>query len=108
MKSQVRRFAMLEFVVLTIGAFFWTVCYGFVKRYGSARMRYESDRTDVIGPLGSRCWTLALSVGLFQLMEEYDADPVMGLLAIERANEIDFGAVKERGWFLFNFEDGIA
>lgn len=31
----------------------------------------------------------------------------MSLLALARANEIDFGATEEPGWFPFNFEESI-
>lgn len=31
-------------------------------------------------------------------------DPVLGLLALARTNEIDFGVANEQGWFQFNFE----
>lgn len=47
---------------------------------------------NVIGPSGSYPRTLALSVGLIGLMEEYDIDPVLGLLELARVNEIEFGS----------------
>lgn len=40
-------------------------------------------------------------------MEEYDADPVLGLLALTRPNETDSGIANEPGWFPINFEDSI-
>lgn len=36
-----------------------------------------------------------------------DAAPVLGLLSISCANEIDFVVAVEPGWILFNFEDVI-
>lgn len=52
------------------------------------RMWYNSDCVGVIGPFDLHCEKLALKAGLLQLMEEYDFDPVLGLLAF--ANEIYF------------------
>lgn len=105
--SSVHRLAILEFVVLKIGAFFRAVRYAVVTRYGNVRMRHMSDRMGAIGSLGSFCWTLILSVGLFSLMEEYDVDLVLGGLALVRASEIDFGVAEKPVWFPFNSEDGI-
>lgn len=49
---RVRRLAMLEYVVLAVGAFFQTVCCGVEPRYDSVDMRNESDCIGVIGPFG--------------------------------------------------------
>lgn len=62
---------------------------------------------DVVAPLGLRCWTLELSVGIFRLVEEYGVDQILGLLALARANDIVFSEAGERGWFPFKFEDSI-
>lgn len=102
-----RRLAILEFVVLTIGTFFWKLCFRVVPMNGSARMRYESHCKGAIDPLGLRCWAMMLSVGLYRLMKKYDVDPVIGLFALARANEIDIGVADEPVWFPFNFEDRI-
>lgn len=50
-RSRVRRLAILECVVLTIRAFFQTICFKIVPRYSSAMMQYERDRRGVTGPL---------------------------------------------------------
>lgn len=65
MTSRVRRLAMLKVAVRMIVAFFRTVCYVAVRRYGSTRMGYESYRVSAVDLLGSSCLTLALSFGLF-------------------------------------------
>lgn len=78
---------------------FRTVCFGIVSRYGSASTWEESDRIDLIGLLRSRCCMLALSVELFQLMDEYDFDPVLGPVESARANEIGLTVVDKSGWF---------
>lgn len=78
LKSQMSCLAMLKFEVLTIGAFFWKSYCGRVLRYASARMRYESDLIGVIGPLGLHCCTLALSINLYWLLEEFGALMVLG------------------------------
>lgn len=83
------RLTMLEFVLLTIGAFFETVCDAVVPRYARARMRYKGDPIDVNGLSGFGCWTLAVSVELFWMMEEFDVDPIPGLLGLARSNGID-------------------
>lgn len=70
-------------------------------------MRYESDLIGVIGRLDSCCWTLAQSTGKFGLMDEYDMDPKLRLLALALANMIDFGVPEEPDWFLINLEDSI-
>lgn len=98
---------MLDFVALTISAFSRIACSVIVPGFGSARIRYESDRIGVIGLLGVCCWTLAQRVELFRLIIEYDVDQVLGLLEIARANKINFGIVEESHWFLFNFEDSL-
>lgn len=59
-------------------------------RHASMRVGNESDRIGVIGPLVSRCWTLTLSVRLFRLIEEYNFDTILVILAIACANEIEF------------------
>lgn len=38
-------------------------------------------------------------------MEEYDSNPVFGLLALVHANEIDLRVENESGWLLCRFED---
>lgn len=38
-------------------------------------------------------------------MEEYDVDPVLGVLLLMRANEIDFDVAADSSGFHFNFED---
>lgn len=73
---------MLELVFLTVGAISWTVRFDFVPRYCGARMHYGSDCMGMIGPLGLCSWRLALSVGLFRGMEDYDVNPALGLLAL--------------------------
>lgn len=105
--SRARCLAMLEFVFLTIAALLRTVCLCVVLRLASARMRYESDCICVIGPFELRCWVLAVSAELYWLMEEHDVDPVLGLLALERANKINFGVANKPGWLWFNFMDSI-
>lgn len=40
-------------------------------------------------------------------MEAHDADLELGLLALARANGIDFGVANEPGWSTFNFEDRV-
>lgn len=104
---RVRRLIVLKFVFLTIGAFFWTARHGLVPRYASAMMRYGSGQVDVIGQLGLRCGTLALSTGLFRLIQESGVNAVLVLLALERANEIDFNIADESGCFPFNFENSF-
>lgn len=65
-------------------------------------MPYERDPARMIGPLGSRCCCVAQSAGLFRLKKEYGVDPVPGLLAVARANEIDFDVENEPDSFLLN------
>lgn len=103
----VRRLVFLEFFFFTISAFFWTVLYGVELSYHIARMRHYSGYISVITQLSSCYWTLALSDLQFKLMEEYDADAVLGVLALARANEIDFDVGKEPVWFLLSFENRI-
>lgn len=103
--SLVRRLEMLESVFLTFGALFETVCNVAVPRYARARMRYESDCISVMGFSGFCCLASALSAGRFWLMVEHGVDPVLGLLALARPNEIDFSVADGRSWLLFNFED---
>lgn len=105
--SRVHRLAMLEFIVLMVGALFRTVCHGVIPMHGTAWMRYESDRISVIGLLGLCFWKLALRVERFFPMEEYDVDLVPGLLASALANEIDSGVQEEPDSFSFNFEDSL-
>lgn len=57
--------------------------------------------------VGFHCRTLALSIGCFLLMEEYDDDPFFALLSLARVNEIDYGITGEPGWIPFSFEDSI-
>lgn len=71
----VGRLAMVKVVVPTIRAFLRTICYGAVSKYGSAKMRYEIDCMEATGPMGLLCWTLAPSVEIPRLMEEYHVDP---------------------------------
>lgn len=59
------------------------------------------------GPLGSCCRTLAQSVGIFCVTEEYDVDLALGLLALPGANEFDCGVAEESGSVLCNFEINI-
>lgn len=70
-------------------------------------MWYENDRIRVFGPSGSRCWPFVLSVGLFQMMQEYGVDPEQGQLASAHASGIDIGVAVESGWFPFNLEASI-
>lgn len=100
-------FAMLKFLVLSIGAFFRTFCCGVLPRNGSKGIRYEKYCEGVIGLSGSCCWTLVVSAGLFQLIAEYDADAILGLLAVARAIMIYIGVAEERSRFPINFEDSI-
>lgn len=93
--SRLRHLEMLEIVFLTIGVFFQAVCFGVVPNYGSATMRYESDRLCVIGSVGSRYWTSGFSDGM---------DLVLGLLALLRGNEMEFDEVDEPAWFSFDLE----
>lgn len=51
----------------------------------------------VTGPLGPRSRRLLLSVGLFPFVEEYDLDPVQGLLTLARGNEIGFSIASYSG-----------
>lgn len=37
-------------------------------------------------------------------MEVYDLDPILGLLALPHANDIDFSVTDEPDWFPFNIE----
>lgn len=37
-------------------------------------------------PVGACDWTLVLSFGLFWLIDDYDADPILGLLVSTLAN----------------------
>lgn len=53
--SRVYGLAMLNCVVLTVGASFLTPCFSAVPRYGSARTQQTSDRTDMTGRSGLRC-----------------------------------------------------
>lgn len=66
--SRVHCLLMLEFVILTVSTFFLTVCFGAVSRYGSAKIRFESDHIGLIGPwfvefvlqdLGADRWTIS-------------------------------------------------
>lgn len=107
MTSLVLHLARSDFVVLTIGAFFPTAHFGVVPRCGNTRMRYENDRTGVTTSFGLRFWALALSVGLFRLMAEYDVDLVLGLLASAQSNEINLCVADEPGWFLLSFKDSV-
>lgn len=50
--SQGRRLAMLELVVLTVGAFFRTARFGVVPSYGSVTMHYESALIGLTGSFG--------------------------------------------------------
>lgn len=95
--SRVGHLAMLECVILTIDAFFRTVCFGVVPRSDNARLRYKSDHIGEMPPFGLSCWTLALSVELYRLMKEHDVHSVLVLLALSCANEIDVGVADERG-----------
>lgn len=61
----VRRFRTLVCIVPMIGEFFQSSRFGLVLRIDGAWIWHESDHMDVIGPLHSRSWTLALSVGPF-------------------------------------------
>lgn len=77
-----------------------------MSRNAIARLGYESDCTDVIGPFGLHCWKLALSFRLFGLMKKYDFDPVLGLLVLAHGNEIGSRVTDERDWLSMNFENG--
>lgn len=99
--------AMLEFTVLTICAFFSTARFGAVPGYASERMRYNNDFLGVVGSIDLGCWKLALSVGLFLIMEKYDIDPVMSLLALLRTDKINFVVAKKTGLLSFRLEDSI-
>lgn len=44
-----------------------------------------------------------MSVGLFWMMAEYDHDPIQGVLALARADEINFGVANEPGCFSLNY-----
>lgn len=88
---------MRGFVVLTASAFFQAVFSDLVPRYGSTRLRYESDCIGVIASLSPRYWSLALRNGLFWLMEKNDVNPALGLLAFALANEIGFDVADNPG-----------
>lgn len=53
--SKVRCLTMFKFEALTIGAFFQTICFGVVARYGSAKLLYESYGMGVIDLLRLHC-----------------------------------------------------
>lgn len=105
--SRVLCLKMLKIVVFTIGEFFRTNFNGSAPKYGRASTLHESDHLGVIDLLGLRYWTLALSVGLFQLLEKYYVDAELDQDAPARASEIEFGAAENLGWFPFDFEDSI-
>lgn len=50
---------------------------------------------------------MALNIGLFQLTEEFDVDPILGPLSLECANDFDFGVIDKPVWFPFIYEDSI-
>lgn len=84
--------------MLTVGGFFWTSWRGMLPMYARVRKNYKSDTRDFIVSLGLRIWTLALSVEIFGLREEYDADSVMGVLALAHTNESKFGVANKPCW----------
>lgn len=92
---------MLVLVALKIETFFRAVCDDVVSRYGSTKMRYESDHTGKRGSFIFRWWTLSLSLRLFQLVDEHDVDLELCYLASARANAIDFVVAEEPGWLSF-------
>lgn len=105
--SLVRRLAILKLVVFTIGAFFQTVCDGVVPKYVSARLWFESDGIGMTGPLSLRCWMLALIFLPLRLMDEYNADSVLGPLALAHAYEKFSGVLEKSDWFSFIFKDNV-
>lgn len=94
---------MLKLVVLMSGAFFWTVRYGIIPGYGSARMLYDSNRIGMIAVVMLSVRAKLLTT--IWLIKKYDVDPILVLLAIARANDTNFGVAEEPSWLLFNFED---
>lgn len=70
-------------------------------------MWHESGRIGMISLLGLCCWTLALSVEPFWLLEEHCMYLVLSLLALARSNEINFHVAEDLGWFSYNFGDKI-
>lgn len=60
-------------------------------------MRYENDCIGMTGMLDLHFWTLALSVGIFWVMKEYHVNPVLGLLAAVRGNQIDSSVSDDLG-----------
>lgn len=85
-------------MVLPVDATFQIDCYYLVWKYAGTRMRDKSSRKGVIGSLDLCVGTFLLSIKLFQLMEEYDDDPFLGLLAFALGNEIDFIFASKSLW----------
>lgn len=69
---------MSEFAALTIKAF--SVLMGTVWKCGSGCIPHEVIRDMVL--FCPHAETFALNMKLFQLMEEYNVDPFLGLLAL--------------------------
>lgn len=76
-------------------------------KYSRAKIRYKGGQVDVTVAFGLRFWTLALSMGLFELMHKYNFDPIPGQLALARAVEIDFNEKVSPSWVSSSFEDCI-
>lgn len=90
-----------------MGGFLPTIRYGVVSRYIIEWIPYERECIAVIGPLSSRCRTLPLSIELFRVMEKYDADPIVSLLASVREIDINFDFAENPGYCPFSFEESI-
>lgn len=105
--SRMRKLKILEFVISTIVAFFRTVCYDVMPKSSSLKMWYDGHCEGMTGRLGFCFCMLALSAELLRLMEEYDVDPLLGIFASARVNEIDLNVADVPRWVSFLFGDSI-
>lgn len=46
-------------------------------------------------------------IGLFWLIKENDIDPILGVVVLACANDIDFGVAKKPGGFPYSFKDRV-
>lgn len=81
---------VLEFVVLTLGAFLQTVRHGVTTRYHGGCIRKICEERSTLVPLNKRIFTLLGEYGIVRLLSCFDVDPVRGLLSLAGSYEVYF------------------
>lgn len=105
--QQIQRVVAFKFVVLTLGAYHWTVRYDVTARYQGGPVQHACEARGLSFPLNKRIQTFLREYRITSVLGRFHVDLIRVLLALANKYQISFATADGLGWFPNFFDNSV-